>query len=84
MTCAQCHIRNFGMHDWHDRAATDPSAGVPKAPNHALATLHFEIIPTQRWEPFTLEFLQHQECRAKQNFAQYAGGAQGLTCPLLK
>ena len=84
MTCSQCHIRNFGMHDWHDPAATDPSAGVPKALNHKLATLDFQIIPASHWSAFTLEFLQHQECRAKQNYDQYAGGAKGLTCPLLK
>jgi len=84
MTCSQCHIRNFGMHDWHDPATTDPTAGTPKAPNHAIPTLNFQIIPTTGWEAFTLEFLQHQECRAKQNFEQYAGGAKGLTCPLLK
>ena len=84
MTCSQCHIRNFGMHDWHDPANTDPSTGTPKAPNHALPTLNFQIIPTTGWEAFTLEFLQHQECRGKLNFEQYAGGAKGLTCPLLK
>ena len=38
MTCSQCHIRNFGMHDYHDPANVDPSAGVPKAPNHSIAT----------------------------------------------
>jgi len=31
--CSQCHIRNFGMHDYHDMANVDPSAGVPKAVN---------------------------------------------------
>ncbi|HWU89829.1 MAG TPA: hypothetical protein VN253_21355, partial [Kofleriaceae bacterium] len=33
MTCAQCHIRTFGMHDYGDPANTDPKAGVPKTRN---------------------------------------------------
>jgi hypothetical protein len=86
ITCAQCHIRNFGMHDYADPAATDPSKGAPKAPNHAIATLNFQIIPSASgvWEAFTLEFLQHQECRGKALFEQYLGpdSAKGLTCPL--
>ena len=88
MTCSQCHIRNFGMHDYADPANVDPSKGVPKAPNHALPTLNFQIIPsaTAVWEPFTLEFLQHQECRGKLLIEQYLGAdsAKGLTCPLAK
>ena len=47
MTCSQCHIRNFGMHDYADpREHRSESKGVPKAPNHALATLKFQIVPT--------------------------------------
>jgi hypothetical protein len=86
MTCAQCHIRNFGMHDYGDAANTDPSAGAPKAPNKALATLNFQIIATDRWEAFTVDFLHHQECRGKTQLAQYLGAdaAKGLTCPLAK
>jgi hypothetical protein len=88
MTCSQCHIRNFGMHDYSDPAATDPTKGVPKAPNHHIATLNFQIIPSASgvWEAFTLEFLQHQECRGKMFLEQYLGpdSAKGLTCPLAK
>jgi hypothetical protein len=88
MTCSQCHIRNFGMHDYHDAANVEPKAGVPKAVNHALPTLNFQIIPADRatWEPFTLEFLDHQECRAKQMFERYVGAdaAKGLECRLAK
>jgi len=88
ITCSQCHIRNFGMHDYGDPAATDPTKGVPKAPNHKIATLNFQIIPSASgvWEAFTLEFLQHQECRGKMLFEQYLGAAsaKGLTCPLAK
>jgi hypothetical protein len=87
MTCSQCHIRNFGMHDYADPANTDPKAGVPKAMNHTIPTLNFQIIPTAQtatWEPFTLEFLAHQECRGKVNLEQYLGAdaAKGLTCSL--
>jgi hypothetical protein len=82
MTCSQCHIRNFGMHDYSDPANTDPKAGVPKSRNKHIATLNFQIIPTTHWEEFTLEFLKHQECRAKLNYAQYLPDqGTGLTCP---
>ena len=27
MTCSQCHIRNFGMHDYGDPANVDPDEG---------------------------------------------------------
>jgi hypothetical protein len=86
MTCSQCHIRNFGMHDYSDPANVDPSKGIPKAPNHAIATLNFQIIPGAQWQAFTLEFLQHQECRGKMWFEQFVGpeAAKGLTCPLAK
>ncbi|HEY5920796.1 MAG TPA: hypothetical protein VIV11_03960 [Kofleriaceae bacterium] len=86
MTCAQCHIRNFGMHDYSDPANVDPSKGVPKAPNKKIATLNFQIIPSDKWEAFTIDFLHHQECRGKAHFEQYLGAAaaKGLTCPLAK
>jgi hypothetical protein len=54
MTCSQCHIRNFGMHDYADPANVDPTKGAPKAMNHAIATLNFQIIPGAVWEAFTL------------------------------
>jgi hypothetical protein len=84
MTCSQCHIRNFAMHDYSDAANTDPSKGVPKSRNKKIATLNFQIVPTGHWEEFTLEFLKHQECRAKQHIEQFVGpdAAKGLTCPL--
>jgi hypothetical protein len=86
MTCSQCHIRNFGMHDYGDPANVDPSKGVPKAPNKKLATLNFQIIPGDKWEAFTIDFLHHQECRGKMFLEQYlgAGAAKGLTCPLAR
>ncbi len=86
MTCSQCHIRNFGMHDWSDPAAFDPSAGTPKAPNHPIPTLNFQIVPDTHWEPFTLEFLAYQQCRGKIMFDEFLGpdSAKGLSCPLAK
>lgn len=84
MTCSQCHIRNFAMHDYGDPANTDPSKGAPKSRNKKIATLNFQIVPTTHWEEFTLEFLKHQECRAKQLYTEFLGpdAAKGLTCPL--
>jgi hypothetical protein len=86
MTCAQCHIRNFGMHDYSDPANVDPSKGVPKAPNKKIATLNFQIIPGDKWEAFTIDFLHHQECRGKLLLEQYLGAAAAkrLTCPLAR
>jgi hypothetical protein len=86
MTCAQCHIRNFGMHDWKDPGAVDPSKGLPKKLNKKLPTLNFQIIPGGVWEAFTLDFLKHQECRAKLQYEKWIGpaAAKGLTCPLAK
>ncbi|MEJ7603780.1 MAG: hypothetical protein WKG01_38190 [Kofleriaceae bacterium] len=84
MTCSQCHIRNFGMHDYGDLANVDPSKGVPRANNKSLATLNFVIVPSTHWEAFTIDFLHHQECRGKQHLEQYLGpdAGKGLTCPL--
>lgn len=84
MTCSQCHIRNFGMHDRNDPANTDPSKGVPKTRNKKLATLNFVIIPTTHWEEFTIDFLHHQECRGKERLEETFGpeAATGFGCPL--
>ncbi len=86
MTCAQCHIRNFGMHDYSDPANTDPKAGVPKGLNKQIPTLNIQIVPSSHWEAFTLEFLQHQECRGKQHLTEFisAEAGKGLGCPLQK
>jgi hypothetical protein len=81
MTCSQCHIRNFGVHDYSDPAVTDPREGTPRAPNAPIATLDFQIIPTQTWPDFTLEFMKDQECRAQKNLEQFLGKG-GLGCPL--
>jgi hypothetical protein len=82
ITCSQCHIRNFGMHDYSDPAAVD-GKGTPKEANKAIATLNFQIIPTTRWEEFTLEFLKHQECRGKSHLEEFLGpdAAKGFGCP---
>ena len=82
MTCAQCHIRNFGVRDRGDPATADASAGTPKAGNHKLQTLNFQIIPTTSWEAFTLEFNQDQECRAKLLVEKALNQPSALTCPL--
>jgi hypothetical protein len=82
MTCSQCHIRNFGMHDYSDPANVDTTKGAPKDPNKKIATLNFQIVPTTRWEEFTLEFLKHQECRGKGHLEEFLGpgAAKGFGC----
>jgi hypothetical protein len=84
MTCSQCHIRNFGMHDYSDKANIDPKAGVPKTLNKQIPTLNFQIVPSSHWEAFTIEFLHHQECRGKERLTEFlsADAAKGLGCPL--
>jgi hypothetical protein len=82
MTCAQCHMRNFGVRDYNDAATADPSAGMPKAPNRAMPTLNFQIIPTHTWEAYTLEFMQDQECKTRKHLELALGKAPLLTCAL--
>jgi hypothetical protein len=82
MTCAQCHIRNFGVRSYKDLATVDPSAGTPAAPNHPIDTLNFQIIPTETWQAYTLEFMQDQECKASVAFVQQLGQTSSLVCPL--
>jgi hypothetical protein len=82
MSCAQCHIRNFGMRDYGDPATADPSKGTPSTLNARIATLNFQIIPTTTWEAFTLEFMKDQECKAAKQLEQSLGKPSGLTCPL--
>ncbi|HVK75645.1 MAG TPA: hypothetical protein VM734_20080 [Kofleriaceae bacterium] len=82
MTCAQCHIRNFGVRDYTDPATSDPRAGTPKAPNRALPTLAFQIVPAEYWEAFTLELMQDQECKAKAHLEAALGTPSKLGCAL--
>ncbi len=86
MTCSQCHIRNFAMHDYGAPGNVDATKGDPKSMNKQIATLNFQIIPTTRWEEFTLEFLKHQECRGKGHLEEFLGpdAAKGFGCPLAK
>jgi len=82
MTCAQCHIRTFGVRDYGDPATADPRAGTPRAPNRALPTLNFQIVPSERWEAFTLEVMQDQACKARVHLEAALGKAPRLTCAL--
>ncbi len=82
MTCAQCHIRNFGVRDYADASTIDPSAGTPSSPNRPIATLNFQIIPTDTWQAYTLEFMQDQECKGAAAFEQQLGQKSSLGCPL--
>ncbi|MBK9029742.1 MAG: hypothetical protein IPL61_00110 [Myxococcales bacterium] len=82
MTCAQCHIRNFGVRDYADAATADPKAGTPAAANHPIATLNFQIVPSHRWEAYTLEFMADQECKIKAFLAAELGKESKLACPL--
>jgi hypothetical protein len=82
MTCAQCHVRNFGVRDYADPATVDPSAGTPAAPNHSIPTLNFQIVPTEEWQAFMLEFQQDQECKAARSFETFYGKPSGFACTL--
>ena len=82
MTCAQCHIRNFDVRDYGDPATADPRQGTPRGPNKPIETLNFQVIPTTKWEAYTLRFMQDQECKGALAIEQFLGKASGLTCPL--
>ena len=82
MTCAQCHVRKFGVRDMYDRAAYDPSAGEPKALNKKQNTTYFVITPTERWQPYALDFQYKQECKIKAAIERATGKKTSLTCPL--
>ena len=82
MTCAQCHMRTFGVRDYGDPATADPRVGTPRLPNRALPTLNFQIVPGERWEAFTLELMQDQECKARVNLEAALGKPSKLTCKL--
>ncbi len=77
MTCAQCHIRTFGVHTYADRGNVDPDAGAPTI-NKKLDTLNFQIIPTAEWQAFTLEFMKDQACKA----AKVLPEGNGIECAL--
>ena len=82
MTCAQCHMRNFGVRDRSDPLPMDPRALVPPAMNPQLATTFFVIVPTNRWSQYMLEFQKDQECKASAAFEQFLGETTSLSCPL--
>jgi hypothetical protein len=82
MTCAQCHIRNFGVRDYRDPATADPKAGAPTVGNPAIATLNFQIVPSHRWEAYTLQFMADQACKAKAFLAAELGKTPAWPCVL--
>ncbi len=82
MTCAQCHMRTFGVRDYGDAATADPRAGTPRAPNRTLPTLNFQIVPAEYWEAYTLDFMQDQACKAKVHLEAALGKPAALTCAL--
>lgn len=82
MTCAQCHIRNFGVRDYGDAATASPAGGVPTVGNHPIATLNFQIVPTHRWEAYTLEFMADQACKVRGFLAAELGKEPAWPCVL--
>ncbi|MEM9479681.1 MAG: hypothetical protein AAGA58_08520 [Verrucomicrobiota bacterium] len=82
MTCAQCHVRNFGVRDMYDRAAYDPGAGLPRSLNKKQDTTYFVISPTTHWQPYTIDFQYKQECKAHANLLEFTGVDTDLNCPL--
>ncbi len=82
MTCHQCHVRKFGVRDMYDRAAYDPTAGLPKTFNKKQATTYFVIVPTVSWQPYAIDFQHKQECKFAAAFQADLGKQTSLTCPL--
>jgi hypothetical protein len=82
MTCSQCHVRRFGVRDMYDASAYDPSAGVPTRLNKLTATTFFVIVPTERWQPYAIDFQHKQECKFKAALEKSLGIDTSLQCPL--
>lgn len=82
MSCHQCHVRKFGVRDFYDPAATDPGAGEPRGLNKRQDTTYFVIAPTERWQPYAIDFQHKQECKIKDAIKTALGLETSLTCPL--
>lgn len=82
MTCVQCHVRRFGVRDMHDPTAYDPRAGKPTKLNKLINTTFFVIVPTERWQPYAVDFQHKQQCKFKAAFKKYLGVDVKLDCPL--
>ena len=82
MSCHQCHVRKFGVRDYYDPAATDPTAGMPRALNKDQDTTYFVITPTERWQPYAIDFQHKQECKIKAAIKKALGLETSLGCPL--
>jgi hypothetical protein len=80
MTCSQCHTRDFGVRDYY--LDLDPKNGAPGVANPAIPTTNFIIVPTTGWEPYTIQFQQDQECKARKAMKELLGKETSLTCPL--
>jgi hypothetical protein len=82
MTCSQCHVRKFGARDMYDPAAYDSSAGAPTRLNKRQAATFFVITPTERWQPYAIDFQHKQECKFKVALENDIGLKTNLACPL--
>jgi len=83
MTCSQCHVRKFGVRDMYDRSAYDPGAGTPTKMNKSQAPTFFVITPTERWQPYAIDFQEKQQCKFKKAFETDLGMKTSLECPLM-
>lgn len=83
MTCSQCHVRKFGVRDMYDRTAYDPSAGAPTKMNKSQAPTFFVITPTERWQPYAIDFQEKQQCKFKKAIETDLGLKTSLECPLM-
>ena len=83
MTCSQCHVRKFGVRNMYDRSAYDPSAGKPTKMNKSQAPTFFVITPTERWQPYAIDFQHKQQCKFKKALEEDIGLKTSLECPLM-
>jgi hypothetical protein len=65
-----------------DKTAYDPRAGQPTLANKSQATTYFVIVPTERWQPYAIDFQEKQECKFKAAIKEWAGVDTSLSCPL--
>ncbi len=83
MTCSQCHVRDFANGDRRDPAVRDPKQNRLPAASPRIATTFFNIVPEESWRPFTIEFMEFQQCAFRDALKKYAGKETSLGCPLV-
>jgi hypothetical protein len=82
LTCAQCHIRNFGVRDLYDNTPLSPKSGIPTILSKPQPTSFFVIVPNEKWQPYAIDFQHKQMCQTRDAFKALLGVDLKIDCPL--